>query len=240
MAQMTSKNTISTLTHVYTKASTSPAKGLTQDGSECVVKFYGAGPGPVGLLTEFVALRAACAMSLRVPETWPVYLPENFPWMLGTDEFDGIVQRSSGWNLGVAFIPNAEPASPQAVLEGHDYVFLERLAQVDRVLANTDRSFNNTNILRSADGLIAIDFDACLFLRRVARGLVPDTFSLWDDHLLLSRNLMLPALTLPVETLTHALEEAPCEWIEATGLNRQALIAGLAEYAAAWNASIST
>jgi hypothetical protein len=236
MAEITSANTISALTHVYTKASTSPAKARTRDGASWVVKLRGAGPGLIGLLTEFVALRAAKGMGLDVPETRPVYVPPDFPWMLGTDEFDGIVQRSSGWNLGVTFIELAVPAAPDEVLVNCDHIVLERVAQVDRALANTDRSARNTNILSTDAAFIAIDFDACLFLRRAARGMVPDAFALWPDHLLLGLSCTLPPPTLPADVLIDAIGEAPAEWIEAAGLSRPALTSGLVAYATAWNA----
>lgn len=146
MAEISSDNTVAALTHIYAKASTFPCKVRTQDSSEWVMKFRGAGPGPVGLLTEFVALRAARAMQLEVPTVRLLYLPPDFPWTLGTDEFDGIVQRSFGWNLGIALIGDAEPASPQQI-QSADRHFLDGLVQVDRALVNTDRSTRNTNVL---------------------------------------------------------------------------------------------
>ena len=76
------------------------------------MKFAGAGPGPFGLLTEFLALgiaRAPSARRCRPPE--PLWLPQGFPWLAGTDEFDAMLQRSYGWNLGIAFLPDARPVA---------------------------------------------------------------------------------------------------------------------------------
>lgn len=235
MPEIACTNALAALTHVYTRASTSPARGRTRDGSEWVIKFKGAGPGPVGLLTEFVALRVARAMKLHVPAASPVYLPSAFPWMLGTDEFDGIVQRSFGWNLGVAFIEGGTPANPSEVVGGEP-LFLERLAHVDRALTNTDRSVRNTNILASPAGLVAIDFDACLFLRRAIRGIAPETVELWPNHLLLSRECLLPLSIIPPEPLIAAIDEVPGEWIESTALDRAAMKSRLLTYTTAWNA----
>jgi len=235
MLAIDSANTVAALTEVYSRSSTSPARGRTQDGQEWVIKLQGAGPGSVGLLTEFVALRMAKAMQLNVPKASPIYLPSNFPWMLGTDEFDGIVQRSSGWNLGVTFISDAVLASPQEAFEGDEAVFLERLVQVDQLLANTDRSLRNTNILSSPDGLVAIDFDACLFLRRAVRDIVPEAFALWPGHLLTGLDRSLPAMAFPAQSMIAAIDEAPAEWIKATGLSADALKSRLIAYGAAWN-----
>lgn len=234
MLEVAPENTVAQLTHVFARASTFPCRAKTQAGTEWVVKFRGAGPGPVGLLTEFVALRAARAMGLEVPEARPLYLPPGFPWTVGTDEFDGIVQRSFGWNLGVAYVADSRPASRDEVLGG-DRGFLERLAQVDRAFANTDRGDRNTNVLVTPAGLIPIDFDACLFLRRAARGETPRYFPLWPDHVLRHAAGMTASTPFDPHALIAAIDEVPVEWIEAARLDRTALRSGLTGYCAAWN-----
>ncbi len=65
------------------------------------MKFSGAGPGARSLLTEYVATALAGRLGLPVPSTRTLYLPPQFPWQIGTDEFDDLVQRSAGWNLGI-------------------------------------------------------------------------------------------------------------------------------------------
>ena len=237
MAEIIPANRIESLDHVYTRSSTSPAKGVSADGRQWVVKLKGAGPGPLGLLTEFVALRAAAGMSLNVPYAEPVYLPPDFPWTIGTDEFDGIVQRSFGWNLGVAFIEGATLADAQDAGQWGEE-FVGNLIQVDRALANTDRARRNPNILTTPCGPVAIDFDACLFLRRAARGMVPTDFPLWPDHLMIGRDGALPEGRLCPETVTRAVDEAPREWAEAVGIDRRTLRSGLVAYCAAWNAAV--
>jgi hypothetical protein len=44
-----------------------------------------------------------------VPPARPLFLPEGLPWQIGTDEFDDLIQRSIGWNLGVTYLPGARP-----------------------------------------------------------------------------------------------------------------------------------
>jgi hypothetical protein len=227
---------VAAITHVYLNASTSPCRVTTEAGGEWVMKLRGAGPGPIALLTELLALRIARSMGLEVPIARPLYLPAGFPWSIGTDEFDGIVQRSFGWNLGISFLHDALPAEPEKVL-GADPEFLGVLAEVDRLLSNTDRSVRNTNVLAAPSGLVAIDFDACLFLRRAARGAVPTTFPLPGNHLLHDLDLPAPARFLDPDIISEALRDAPPEWLVSTGLSEGGLAANLTDYAAAWNAS---
>ena len=190
----------------------------------------------MALATEFLALRAAAAMGLPVPEAQPLYLSPDFPWMIGTDEFDGIVQRSGGWNLGIAYIEHAATASLYDIL-GAEPHFLAALSDVDRALGNMDRSARNPNILAHGVTLTAIDFDACLFLRRLARGSVPATFPLPPGHLLEGAMVGSAPRHLDPEVLTEALREAPEQWTAAIPCGRDVLEAGLVDFAKTWNQS---
>jgi len=221
---------------IYAHASTFPCRVKTIGETRWVMKLRGSGPGPMALATEFLALRAAAAMGLPVPEAQPLYLSPDFPWMIGTDEFDGIVQRSGGWNLGIAYIEHAATASLYDIL-GAEPHFLAALSDVDRALGNMDRSARNPNILAHGVTLTAIDFDACLFLRRLARGSVPATFPLPPGHLLEGAMVGSAPRHLDPEVLTEALREAPEQWTAAIPCGRDALEAGLVDFAKAWNQS---
>jgi hypothetical protein len=226
---------VATITEIYANASTFPCKVITQAGNPWVMKLRGSGPGPMALLTEFLALRAARAMALIVPDVRPIYLPPDFPWTIGTDEFDGIIQRSYGWNLGVGFVDQAQPATPEAIFSG-DPAFLQALFDVDRALSNMDRTTRNPNVLATDAGLIAIDFDACLFLRRAAQGIVPSSFPLPAGHLCSDRHVPAPMRKLDPQIMIDALREAPAEWLAGLQLDIDALEAKLLKYIATWNA----
>src|SRR5215208_3842327 len=120
---------------VIRTGSSAPAYVETSDGALYVLKLSGAGAGARGLLTEFLATGIARAIGLPVPATRPLFLPEDFPWQVGTDEFDDMVRRSSGWNLGIAFVPEATTlvADELANLPAD---FVSHLAFVDRLLQN--------------------------------------------------------------------------------------------------------
>jgi hypothetical protein len=172
------------LIRVFGEGSTSPALAETAAGDLYVLKFAGAGPGPRALLTEFLAMQIAGRLGVHVPETRALYLPSRFPWQIGTDEFDDLVQRSAGWNLGVRFVPNARdlcerdlPALPDTLLES--------LAVSDRLLQNVDRTRANPNLIADLAGAVwAIDYGACLFLERLIAGRPAPPVTLPFNHFL--------------------------------------------------------
>lgn len=232
---VTPDNRVAVITEIYAHASTFPCKVVTEAGTQWVMKLCGSGPGAMSLLTEFLALRAAAAMGLAVPSARPLYLPPGFPWMIGTDEFDGIVQRSYGWNLGIAYVDQAVPAGPEEIVSA-DPDFLDCLCDVDRALTNMDRSLRNPNVLQTPHGLVAIDFDACLFLRRAAQAVVPSAFPMPAGHLLADRALPVRRCKVDVEGMIEALHEASPSWLNLLSLDATALAAHLRAYFAGWNA----
>ncbi len=215
---------------VFRNASTSPALVETGDGARWVMKFAGAGSGPFGLLTEFVAIGIARALGAPAPAARPVLLPEGFPWMAGTDEFDAMLQRSYGWNLAIAFLPEARPVAPEE-LAGLDPALLDAIARADAVVQNVDRTAKNPNLLMAEGRLWAIDYDACLYLSRALGPPRPPATALPAGHLLAGRA---PAGPLPQLDAAALVAAAPAAWIAATGIDRAGLAAALARYLAAY------
>ena len=130
----------------FRDASTSPALIETGDGGRWVMKFAGAGPGPVRAPHRVPRARHRPGLR-RAGAGGAAGAPaRGFPWMAGTDEFDAMLQRSYGWNLGIAFIPDARPATP-ADLAGLDPALVDAIARADAVLQNIDRTAGNPNLL---------------------------------------------------------------------------------------------
>ena len=223
---------------IFLHASTRPALVETADGSAHVLKLAGAGPGPGGLLTELVATRLAAALGSPVPSARPLFLPHGFPWTVGTDEWDEMVQRSFGWNLGIAYLRDACPADPAEVLAA-DPGLLARIAAADRLLANMDRRRANPNLLVDAGGsLRAIDHGACLFLSRALRGVGGD-FALSANHLLAGAALPEAREAVGPEVLDAALADVPAAWLPA-GVDAARLRGALEAYVGVWNASLTS
>jgi hypothetical protein len=215
---------------VFRNASTSPALIETADGARWVMKFSGAGSGPFGLLTEFVALGIARALGAPVPAAQPVWLRGDFPWQAGTDEFDAMLQRSSGWNLAIAYVPNALAVVP-ADLPRLDPAALDAIARSDAVVQNVDRTARNPNLLIAQDRLWAIDYDACLYLSRALGPPRPPVLTLPGGHLLAGRE---PVSRVPTIEAARLLAGAPNAWVAAAGTDRAGLGAALGRYLAAY------
>jgi hypothetical protein len=228
---------IARVLEVYSGASTTPALVETEDGNRWAMKFGGAGPGPYGLLIEHLAIAIARALGAPAPRSRPLMLPQDFPWMAGTDEFDAMLQRSYGWNLGIAYLPGAEPAGATD-LASIDPAVLDAIALADCFLQNVDRTVRNPNLLRSGGRVWTIDYGACLYLSRSLGRPRPPASSLPAGHLLAGRPIS-PGTVLPPSIDFAALVAAsPPDWIAATGSDAPTLAGALARDYAAWSALI--
>jgi len=216
------------------RGSTWPAVVETDASVRWVMKFAGAGRGPRGLLTEFIATDLARQCGAPVVEVAILTLPDGFPWQIGTDEFDGIVQRSVGANLGLRYLEGGRIAT-MADVDGADADILARIALVDRLTQNVDRTARNPNLMVDASGALrAIDHDACLFLDRALAQRAPFRFDLPEGHVLANRSLLTPSIP-PLDF--DVVDQAPESWIAATGLSRTEVTQRLHAYAQAFAAA---
>jgi hypothetical protein len=221
--------TVTAFDRVLARGSSFPSIAETTAGRQCVLKLAGAGPGKRALAMELVALRLARHLGLRVPEATVVQLPPDLPWQAGTDEFYEAVQRSAGDNLGIALIDRASDVAASE-LEALPRDFLQKLAAIDALLQNMDRTRANPNILRDPAGLHwAIDFGACLLLDRLARGALEPRLELPANHFLASNGAYPQAarpaaLCIEAEHVRAALKLVPEPWLADVGLARSEVL----------------
>jgi hypothetical protein len=227
--------TVTAFRRVLARGSSFPSLVETASGRLMVLKLSGAGQGARGLAAELIAGTLAALAGLNVPRAQPLLLPAGLPWQVGTDEFYEAVQRSVGWNLGVEFIPDAVDLDA-AQLPSLPPEFLRRLAAVDALLQNVDRTRANLNVLRDAVGTPwAIDFGACLLIDRLARGAMEPRLDLPANHILVGRQ---PLGLSPEELITgidereieSTLAEVPEAWLGELRLSRSDLAARLKKY----------
>jgi hypothetical protein len=161
--------TVAAIHRVLTRGSSFPSVVETTEGRRYVMKLAGAGPGRRALATELIALKLARHLQLNVPDAQVLDLPRDLPWQAGTGEFYGRCS-AAGLNLGIAFIADARDVAA-GELASLPEEFLGKLAAVDALLQNVDRTRANPNIMRDDRGVHwAIDFGACLLIDRLARG----------------------------------------------------------------------
>ena len=211
--------TVGRMLEIHRQGSTLPALVETEKGERFVLKLAAAGPGPRALLSELIVNGLAPLLGVSVPAAQPLYLPPGFPWQVGTDEYDQMLQASFGWNLGIEWIPKAEVVTAKEVSrlpEG----FLSGVATLDRLFQNVDRSASNLNLLRDSTGALwAIDHGTCLFLERIAAGRRTTSFELPRNHFLAGPSARADPIDLPLERMEErvndVLKTAPEEWFAA-------------------------
>lgn len=226
--------TVGTIIRVMPHGGSFPSLVETISGRRFIMKLSGVGQGISGLQTEFIATRLADAFGLTVPRVVPLLLTKAMPWQTGTDEFYEAVQRSAGWNLGVEFIEGARDITANGLAD-IPADFLDRLALVDALVQNVDRTAENPNILRDRSGAYwAIDFGASLFLTRFASHGSLMKFELPTNHLLAGRQVTHRRLENPHGRLQEIVCDLPDAWVDTVSVGRQALLETLRNLMAKW------
>lgn len=234
--------TVAVIHRVLASGSSFPSVVETNTGRPYVLKLSGAGAGRRALATEFLALKIARNLGLAVPDARVLDLPRDFPWQTGTDEFHEAVQRSAGANLGVAFIADARDLKAPDLAE-LPAPFIQRLAAVDALLQNVDRTAANPNIMRDAAGAHwAIDFGACLLIERLARGALEARRDLPSNHFLAGEGRISYAVRETAEVIDRlhlqaVVADLPDAWLEDLGLARAVLQLRLTAYLEALRAT---
>jgi hypothetical protein len=145
------------------------------------------------------------------------------------------VQRSAGANLGVALIADARDLRTRDLAE-LPAPFIQRLAAVDALLQNVDRTAANPNIMRDAASVHwAIDFGACLLIERLARGALEPRRDLPSNHFLAGEGRIANSARSLVEAvdktdLQAIIADLPDAWLEDLGLARAVLHHRMATY----------
>jgi hypothetical protein len=193
-----------------------PAEIETTDGLRLVLKMKGAGNGTQSLMAEFIVNRAAVALGWPVPDAVPVLIPEGFPWEFGTDEYDDIVQKSYGINLGLQFLGPCQALDGEAVRKLSPKL-LGEMATLDALFLNYDRRGESRNVLHDDKGKDwFIDHGSCQFLDRdlLAKPLaLPPGHLLLPEHERIQKNSLLPLW----EEAMEACIEVPQGWRDELG-----------------------
>lgn len=196
-----------------------PTEVELTDGTSCILKMRGAGNGVESLFNEFVVNSMGSAIGCSVPKVFPVAVGEDFPWEFGTDEFDDILQKSGGVNLGIEMIPEAHQV-PAAELMGLPHEFLSRMVAIDIFFNNLDRTLQSENILRDAgQNYWIVDHGGCFFMKEPTRKTLHEKHFLAGQESEFQNDGYLGELTNPY-LIQQTVSEIPIEWLIELQLNR--------------------
>ena len=157
------------------------------DDGTWVVKFHGAGQGPVALVSEVVAGEIARRIGLPVPELVLVEVAPELGHAEPDPEIQELIEASPGLNLGMDFLPGSLPfaLSPDDPFDPElaaDIVFF------DALVTNIDRTPRNPNLLTWHGQTWLIDHGAAFYRQHGAAPLAETATSptpVLRDHVLL-------------------------------------------------------
>jgi hypothetical protein len=198
-----------------------PAIVEANDSGLYVVKFRGAGQGPLALVAEIIAGEMGRAIGLKVPE---LVLAEVDP-ALGRNEPDyeirELLLKSAGLNLAMDYLPGSimfDPAARDIV----DPAIASAAVWFDAFTTNIDRTGRNPNLLVWHKTLYFIDHGASLYFHHDWQDLdrkALNKFPAIKDHVLLrfandiaaADQRLRPLLTETV--INGILEQIPNDWL---------------------------
>ena len=199
-----------------------PALVEADDLGLYVLKFTGAGQGPLALVAEIIAGGIGRALGLNVPELVLVEVDAA----LGRNEPDAeireLLRASVGVNLGMDFLPGSVMFDPAAG-DAAGPELASTAVWFDAFVTNVDRTARNPNLLCWHKSLYFIDHGAALYFHHdwkdpVARARSP--FPAIREHVLLPRADRIEALGWSVagaaerrRVFAEVLADVPDAWL---------------------------
>jgi len=163
-----------------------PAIVEASDLGMYVLKFRGAGQGPLALVAELIAGEIGRALGLPVPEVVLVEVDAALGRNEADSEIRELLRASVGLNLGLDYLPGS--ATFDAAADKVEADLASSVVWLDAFVTNVDRTARNPNLLWWHKALYLIDHGAALYfhhnwpsLETMARS----RFSAIRDHVLL-------------------------------------------------------
>lgn len=139
-----------------------PAIVEAEDEGLYVLKFRGAGQGPLALTAELVSGEIGRVLGLQVPELVFMELDAAIGRNEPDPEIRDLLMASVGLNLGVDFLPGATMFDPAAG-DRADPEIASKAVWFDAFVTNIDRTAKNANLLWWHQRLQFIDHGASLY-----------------------------------------------------------------------------
>ena len=136
-----------------------------------VVKFRGAGQGPLALVAELVCGELARALGFRVPEIVLVEVDAALARAEPDPEIQELIEASDGLNAALDFLPGSLPYTDAA---GVDPAWAADLVWFDHLVMNVDRTPRNPNLICWHGDVWLIDHGAALYRQHASEDLAAD------------------------------------------------------------------
>jgi hypothetical protein len=196
-----------------------------------VLKFRGAGQGPLALVAEWIAGEIGRALGLRVPEIVLVDVDPALGRNEPDEEIRDLLRASVGLNLALDYLPGSVMFDP-AARDRAESDLASRAVWFDSFITNVDRTANNPNLLLWHKSLYFIDHGAALYFHHDWPSLdrmVRSPFTPVRNHVLLpwadaisEADTVMRAM-LSDEVFGRIVAEIPDEWLTpATGAENPA------------------
>jgi len=197
-----------------------------------VLKFRGAGQGPLALVAELVAGEIGRALGLKVPEIVLMEVDAALGRNEPDQEIQDLLRRSVGLNLALDYLPGSIMFDP-AARNTADAGVASLAVWFDAFVTNVDRTARNPNLLLWHKALYLIDHGAALYFHYdwgdVAT-MAESGFPAVRHHILLpwaseiAKAGEFAKTQLNAQVFERILDQVPAEWL--TGVER----AGYTDY----------
>lgn len=164
-----------------------PAIVEADDEGLYVVKFRGAGQGPLALVAELISGEIGRLLGLRVPELVFIELDASIGVNEADPEIRDLLMASVGLNLGLDFLPGSTMFDP-ATGDRADADTASKAVWFDALVTNIDRTARNANLLWWHRNLYFIDHGASLYFQydwRDVAEMARRSFAAIENHILL-------------------------------------------------------
>lgn len=163
-AEGTGLRTVRAMRYVmpFREGGSMPALIEADDLGLYVLKFRGAGQGPLALAAEVIAGEIGRALGLRVPEVVLVEVDAALGRNEPDAEIRSLLQASVGLNLALDFLPGSMMFDPAAG-DKAEARLASKAVWFDAFVTNVDRTARNPNLLNWHRELYFIDHGASLY-----------------------------------------------------------------------------
>ena len=191
-----------------------------------VMKFRGAGQGPLALVAEIIAGELARRLGLRVPDLVLAGLDPRIAVSEPDPEIQDLLRASEGMNLGVDFLSGSFGFDPLGWTAEPE--FASQVLWFDALVQNVDRTWRNPNLLVWHRNIWLIDHGAALYFHHNWPTADPKRPFTAAEHVLRDRATVLGAAhaalapRITADLLAEVTALVPPEWFGDRGADAYA------------------